>query len=194
MEYREEKEKELKEILDLIKEKFPEIKVEINHECVDVSNPYASPICAKIITTSLTFFGYNCITSSKESYLKRVVIQASDSYFMLPFEEKLSGMAHELGHILHDTKVLNPKRLYRDDKWSDQSKSLSTVSEHKAKRLKKWILLKEINADTQAALRGYGEGTLNILKRLNHSPINEARIRNLEKILENLRTSACSST
>lgn len=183
MEYCKEKKQELKEILDLVKEKFPEIKVEINHECVDGSGPYASPICAKIITTSLTFFGYKHITSSKESYLKRVVIQASDNYFMLPFEEKLSGMAHELGHIMHDTKVLNPKRLYRADRWFEQLKKLSTVSEHKAKRLKKWTLLQELHADKQAAVKGYGLGILNILKRLSNSPVNEARIRNLEKIL-----------
>lgn len=182
MEYREEKEKELKETLDLVKEKFPEIKVDVEYECVD--EPSKSPLCVKVYTTRLTSFYGNHIQTFKESYLKRITICASDSYFMFPFEEKLGGIAHELGHIMHDTKSLNPQRLYRDDEWSKELLNLSILSDHKANRLKKWALLREIHADTQAANKGYGECLLNVLKRLKPSVENDARIRNLEKMLK----------
>lgn len=181
MEYREEKEKELKEIFDSVKEKFPEVKVEVEHECVDESSPYFSPIRVRIYTVSPFFI----LKPSKERYLKRIVIQVSDNYFTLPLEEKFSGIAHELGHVLHDTKVLNPKRLYKADGWADQLKKLGDVSEHKAKRLKKWALLREFYADKQAVIKGYGGGILSVLKRL-QPPTKEiqARISNLEKILK----------
>lgn len=188
MEYYKEKKQELKEILDLIKEKFPEIKVEVEHECSDKN---ICPIYATVITTCLQFPDFlNC--SIKESYLKQITIYATDKYFMLPFEEKLSGMAHELGHISHITKVLNPKRIYRYDQWSKQLENLNTVSEHKAKRLEKWALLKEFDADEQAATIGYGGCILSMLKRLQPKTENikariteniKARIRNLENIL-----------
>lgn len=182
MEYYKEKKQELKEILDLIKEKFPEVKVEIEHECVDKNT---CPLYVRIITTRIYFPGFVFSPLEKERYLKSVTICATDRYFTLPFEERLSGIAHELGHLLHYTKVLNPKRLYRDEQWSKQLKDLSMVSEHKAERLKKWALLRELYADKQAAIRGYGEGILNILKRL--QPATEeiqARISNLEKLLK----------
>ncbi len=180
VEYYKEKKQELKEILDLVKEKFPEIKVEIEHECSDKN---ICLIYANVITTTYRFPSFpDCLV--KESYLKQVTIYATDKYFTLPFEEKLSGMAHELEHILRITKVLNPKKIYRYDQWSKQLENMCYVMEHKAKRLKKWVLLKELDADKQAAIRGYGEGTLNFLKRLQPPTENiKIRIKNLEKIL-----------
>jgi len=181
MEYYKEKKQELKETLDIVKEKFPEIHVEINVECVDENT---CPLYVKTILTKIYFPGFIFQPLEKERYLKSITIYATDKYFTLSFEERLSGIAHELGHMLHDTKVLNPKKLYRDELWSKQLKDLSNVSKYKAERLKKWAMLREVHADTQAAIRGHGEGTLTILKRLQPKTKEiHARISNLEKLL-----------
>jgi len=176
-----EKEKELKELFDLVREKFPEIKVDIG--CKYADNPSGCPLCVKFYTTRPSSFYGSRIQAHKMSYLKGITICASDNYFTLPFDEKLSGIAHELGHVKHDTKSLNPKRLYRDDEWSKQVFGLNSLPPHKAARIRKWALMRELYADAQAASKGYGMSLLSVLKRLKPSPENVARIKNLETLL-----------
>ncbi len=182
MEYYEAKKQELKEVLDIIKEKFPEIKLEFEYDCFDKKE--LGIICTQIITTTVHFedLDYSSINSS--SYLKSISILATDNYFKLSLDEKLSSIAHEFGHIAHCAKSTNPKRLYRQNKWTKELLGVYKVSKHKMGRLEKWKLLKEVYADTQAAKKGYGEGILTFLKRQEHSTNQEARVKNLEKLLK----------
>lgn len=181
MEYYKEKKQELKEILDLVGKDFPEIQVEIEHEYTPILDEV--PLFIEIITlepVQAYFQIFSRLSGCKECYFQRAVVCATDNYFKLPFEEKLGIMAHELGHVQHRTRTLNPKRMYRHLKWYRNLEDAVALSE----RLKKWKLLKEIDADTQVANKGYGKGLLSFLKRI--SPVTQnlnKRIKNLEKII-----------
>lgn len=182
MEYYKEKKQELKEALDIVKEKFPEIKLEFGYDCFDKKE--LGIICTQIITTTIKFEDLSCSSISGFSYLKSISILAADNYFQLSLDEKLSSIAHEFGHIAYCAKSTNPKKLYRHNKWTKGLLGVYNVSKHKMGRLKKWRLLKEVYADTQAAKKGYGEGILTFLKRQEHSANQEVRIKNLEKLLK----------
>jgi hypothetical protein len=186
VEYREEKKQELKEVLDLVKEKFPEIKLEFGYDCFDKKE--LGIICTQIITTTINFEDLDYSSINGSSYLKSISILATDNYFQLSLDEKLSSIAHEFGHIVHCAKSTNPKRLYRHNKWTKEMLGVYNVSKHKVGRLEKWRLLKEVYADTQAAKKGYSEGILSFLKR--QKPSDEkyvieqkVRIKNIENIL-----------
>lgn len=135
-------------------------------------------------------------------------IEIAPSFFYLSKKEKRVVMIHEQEHLEHLAKNCNLYRLRRSRDWHKEIneqiekeqfwgyrlKNFGKEESHRLRRLRKWSVLDELNADKGVIEEGHGKIALKMLKRERDDPnliftptreqVLHAGIKNLEEKLK----------
>lgn len=176
------KQKKLETIYSKVVKDFPDV----DKNDIKINYDRKSEYCGCISIVDLSFWNWLI-----GRYVWNPLLEVNPEFFMFPEDEQEAIIAHELGHYLRHRDNKHKEHKLKDYvNWISQYCNVDD-SRHSWDRLAKWHIMHELDADTQAALAGYGEGLLNFFERRKFGSISsffnnelELRIYNLEYLLK----------